>query len=97
MFAGKRFAITGQIRIGRNPETNDFVYPADTQGISGKHCSLIFTDGKLYLKDEGSSYGTFLASGQRLAGGQAVELQAGDRFYLATTNETFVITRRGGV
>lgn len=97
VFAGKRFAINGTVRMGRNPETNDFVYPAGTQGISGSHCSLIFAEGKLYLKDEGSTYGTFLANGQRLAARQAVELQPGDKFYLATTNETFIITKRGGM
>ena len=97
MFAGKRFAINGTVRIGRNPDANDFVYPANAQGISSKHCSLIYSEGKLYLKDEGSSYGTFLGNGQRLNGQQVVELKVGDKFYLATTNETFIITQRGGI
>ena len=97
MFAGKRFAINGTVRMGRNPDANDFVYPANTQGISGKHCSLTYAEGKLYLKDEGSSYGTFLGNGQRLNGQQVVELKVGDKFYLATTNETFIITQRGGI
>ena len=96
VFAGQRFAIGKQVRIGRNP-SNDFVYPEGTEGISGSHCSLIFTEGKLYLKDEGSSFGTFLGNGQKLAGHQVVELNVGDKFYLASTKETFVITRRGGV
>ena len=97
VFAGKRFAINGTVRMGRNPDANDFVYPANTQGISGKHCSLTYAEGKLYLKDEGSSYGTFLGNGQRLNGQQVVELKVGDKFYLATTNETFIITQRGGI
>ena len=97
VFAGKRFAINGTVRMGRNPGSNDFVYPANTQGISGNHCSLMYTEGKLYLKDEGSSYGTFLGNGQRLNGQQVVELKVGDKFYLATTNETFIITQRGGI
>ena len=96
IFAGQRFAIGKQVTIGRNP-ANDFVYPEGTQGISGRHCALIFAEGKLYLKDEGSTYGTFLGNGQQLAHNQVVELNVGDRFYLASTNETFVITRRGGM
>ena len=96
IFAGKRFSISGTVRMGRNP-SNDFVYPANTQGISGSHCSLIYSEGKLYLKDEGSTYGTFLGNGQRLAANQAVELKVGDKFYLASTNETFIITHRGGI
>ena len=96
-FSGKRFSINGTVHLGRNPETNDFVYPANTQGISGNHCSLSYSNGKLFLKDEGSTYGTFLGNGQRLAARQAVELKVGDKFYLASTNETFIITARGGI
>ena len=96
VFAGQRFAIGQQVRIGRSA-ANDFVYPEGAEGISGMHCSLIYAEGKLYLKDEGSTYGTFLGSGQKLAAQQIVELNVGDKFYLASTKETFVITRRGGI
>lgn len=97
VFAGKRFSISGQIRMGRDSKANDFSFPANTKGISSQHCVLLYTDGKLYLKDVGSTYGTFLGDGQRLAAGQAVELKIGDRFYLGSTNETFVITGKGGI
>lgn len=96
-FIGKRFAITAQIRIGRDPAKNDFVYPADTEGISGVHCILIYQDGQLYLQDLGSTYGTFVNGGQRLAANQAVVLQPGDKFSLGSEKECFVITRKGGV
>lgn len=97
VFAGKRFSISGQIRMGRDNKANDFAFPADTKGISSQHCVLIYTDSKLYLKDVGSTYGTYLGNGQRLAAGQAVELRIGDRFYLGSTNETFMITGKGGM
>lgn len=96
-FEGKRFAITAQIRIGRDPAKNDFVYPAGTKGISGVHCVLIYQDGQLYLQDLGSTYGTFVGGGQRLAANQAVVLQPGDKFALGSQEECFVITRKGGV
>lgn len=97
IFTGKRFAITGQVRIGRDPAKNDFVYPEGTEGISGVHCVLVCQDGQLYLQDLGSTYGTFVNGGQRLAANQAVMLQPGDKFNLGSEKECFVITRKGGV
>lgn len=97
VFTGKRFAITGQVKIGRDPAKNDFVYPAGTEGISGVHCVLVYQDGQLYLQDLGSTYGTFVNGGQRLAANQAVMLQPGDKFSLGSEKECFVITRKGGV
>ena len=54
-------------------------------------------NGQVYLKDLGSSYGTFLAGGQRLAASQAVLLKPGDSFSLASEQETFVVIQKGGV
>lgn len=97
VFTGKRFAITAQVKIGRDPGKNDFVYPAGTEGISGVHCILVYQDGQLYIQDLGSTYGTFVNGGQRLAANQAVKLQPGDKFSLGSEKECFVITRKGGV
>lgn len=96
-FAGKRFFIDGTVRIGRDPARNDLVYPAGTQGISGVHCILIMKEGTLYLQDLGSTYGTFINGGQRLAANQSVALKVGDRFSLGSERESFVITYRGGL
>ncbi len=96
-FSGRRFAINGQLRIGRDPARNDLVYPASTQGISGAHCVLRVQGGAIWLEDLGSSYGTFLASGQKLAPRQPVRLSKGDSFYLASQRELFQITGKGGV
>lgn len=97
VFTGKRFAVTGQVKIGRDPAKNDFVYPAGTEGISGVHCVLVYQDGQLYIQDLGSTYGTYVNGGQRLAANQAVMLQPGDKFSLGSEKECFVITRKGGV
>lgn len=96
-FAGKRYAVSGTVRLGRDPQLNQLVYPQNIKGISRVHCELMVVDGKLYLKDAGSSYGTYLGGGQRLAANQAVELKPGDRFSLASDQESFVIAQKGGV
>ncbi len=97
VFAGKRFSIAGQVRIGRDPSRNDLVYPAETQGISSVHCVLTFQSGQLFLTDVGSTYGTFLGTGARLAPSQPAALRIGDRFFLGSEQEMFVITGRGGL
>ena len=44
--------------IGR-VEGNDLVIPVDnTRGVSSKHAVITFTNGKFYLQDEQSTYGT---------------------------------------
>ena len=95
-FVGRRIAVPAQLRIGRDPARNDLVYPAGAQGISGVHCVLMVEGGQLYLKDLGSTYGTYV-SGRRLAANETVALQVGDRFCLGSENEVFQIARKGGV
>lgn len=96
VFANRRFAIGAQLRMGRDPGRNDLAFPANTKGVSGAHCVLTVTDGQLYLTDLGSTYGTYLGGGQRLAANQPIALRAGDRFWLGTETECFVVTEKGG-
>lgn len=96
-FAGRRFAITGTVRMGRDPQHNQLVFPENVTGISRVHCEVSVVGGQIYLKDLGSSYGTYLGDGQRLAANQAVILRPGDRFSLGSNAQTFVITGKGGI
>lgn len=50
-FAGRRFALTGTLRLGRLPDQNDLVFPADTTGVSGVHCVVRLTSGGATLTD----------------------------------------------
>lgn len=95
-FAGRRFAINGQVRIGRDPNGNDLVYPDGIPGISGRHCVVTLSGGQVMLTDLGSRYGTFLAGGQKLTPNQPVPLRIGDTFYLGSEKERFAITGKGG-
>ncbi len=97
-FAGKRFALSPQVRMGRDPARNDLVFPNGTQGVSGVHCVLIYdaSAGTLYIKDLGSTYGTFVNGSRRLAPSQAMPLKVGDKFALGSERECFMVTRKGG-
>ena len=74
------------------------VYQEGTPGVSARHCQIYFDrrEGVFVVTDLGSTYGTFLGSGQRLAANQPVLLKPGDRFSLASPQETFVLLRKGG-
>lgn len=77
------------LTFGRSPEC-DVTFALDTGGVSGKHCSLIWSGGVLYLKDLGSSYGTLLEDGRKLVG-EETEVKAGTRFYLGSHKIGFQI------
>ena len=96
-FAGKRFSLENSVRIGRDPSRNDLVFPANTQGVSGVHCVLMVDNNTVWLKDLGSTYGTYISGGRRLAANEAVQLRVGDKFWLGSENEVFVIAPKGGI
>lgn len=77
------------LTFGRSPDC-DVTFSPDTGGVSGKHCSLIWRGGVLYLKDLGSSYGTLLENGRKLTGEEAA-VEAGTRFYLGSHKIGFQI------
>lgn len=80
---GNVFPVNGQVVIGRDASCCSVVYQNGTAGVSGKHCSVSFdqASGSFILTDLGSSYGTFLQNGQKLAPNSPVFLQAGQSFY----------------
>lgn len=59
-FANRRFALEGCVRIGRDAGTNQLIYPAGTSGISKNHCEVMVKNGRVYIRDLGSTYGTFV-------------------------------------
>lgn len=96
-FAGKRFGLDNSLRIGRDPGKNDLVFPAETQGVSSVHCVLMVDGVTVWLKDLGSTYGTYLEGGRRLAANESVQLHIGEKFYLGSEREAFVIAPKGGI
>lgn len=72
------------VTIGRNGASCVVVYQEGTQGVSGVHCSVSFdsASGLFTLTDLGSTFGTFLISGQKLTPNSPVALRAGDCFYV---------------
>ena len=93
-FSGRSINLNGQASFGRNPG-NQVNYPSDYKGISGSHCILEFDGNAFYLTDLGSTYGTYLANGQKLNPRTKYTLSNGERFYLASQDEMFQVTING--
>lgn len=103
MVAPKLIAVSGQlagmsfpvdsrgVMIGRDPSCCGIIFHKDTLGISRHHCTVSYNDqtGMFILNDCGSTYGTFVANGMKVANGQPVALNNGERFYLGSPANSF--------
>lgn len=93
-YAGQAYLIAPQgIIMGRDPNVCSFVFDGSTNGISRNHCKIQYNPqtGLFVLTDIGSSYGTFLGNGTRLASGQPVALRPKEQFYLADRSCMFMV------
>lgn len=88
---GKRFSVSGAVKIGRDASKCALSFPVNTQGVSGVHCEVSFDGTVCYVKDLNSSYGTFTMDGRRLAPNAPQFLKSGDKFYLASPENTFEV------
>lgn len=95
---GRRFMVRldSPLVIGRDPHVCNVVFPADTAGVSSRHCEVYVNRGTVYIKDNGSSHGTFFASGMKLSAGEPVRLMPGEVVWLGSEKETIVLTQKGG-
>jgi hypothetical protein len=91
-FSGRNFEISGRVMMGRDGSKCMVAYPVDSAGISGIHCEVYVEGATAYVRDLGSSYGTFLANGTKLPEKSPQPLRNGDRFYLANAENTFELT-----
>ena len=81
----------GGLSIGTDP-SNTIRLPAGTPGVSRRHCCIRWQNSAPQLVDLGSTYGTFLADGQRKLPPQyPTELTVGSRFYLGEPGCMFQI------
>jgi hypothetical protein len=91
-FNGQNFQVGSKIIIGRDGGKCSISFPVDSAGISGIHCEIYLEGNTAYIRDLGSSYGTFLSNGSKLAAKAPQRLNNGDRFYIADPENTFEFT-----
>lgn len=91
IFANNSFTVTGYMVIGRSRARCHLLFPENTPGVSKVHCELRIMNGALYITDRGSSYGTFVGGGMRLAPNRPYQLRDGEVFYLAAPQHSFFV------
>lgn len=90
-FTGRRYHLESTMRIGRDSSQCSIAYPGESgKGVSRCHCELMMQQGRPYIRDIGSSYGTFL-NGKRLSKGQIYPLSSGDMIMVGSQKEQFRI------
>ena len=82
------------ITIGRAVECN-ICYPADTKGVSRRHCQIFWKNGGLMIMDLGSTSGTFLREKGQLQPNTPIAIKEGDVIYLGSKQNAFTIQIKG--
>ena len=81
------------VQVGRDRATCRLVYQDGTPGVSSRHCQIAFDEqaGQFLVTDLNSTYGTFLADGQRLAPNTPVKLPPKSSIYLGEVANTIYL------
>ena len=82
---------SGKLTFGRG-SGNIVQLVSPEKDISSNHCELYREGGKLYLKDVGSTNGTFFSEKDRLKPNTPYQVRKGQAFFLCSAKHTFVIT-----
>ncbi len=81
------------VQLGRDSAVCRVVYQDGTPGVSSRHCQVYFDerDGTFVVTDLNSTYGTFLAGGQRIQPNTPVKLPPKSSFYLGEVDNTVYV------
>lgn len=82
------------LTLGRDAKRCNIVFNSNTPGVSACHCTVQFNAAVniFTLTDNGSSYGTFLDTGKKLAPNVPYTLALGQTFYLADGKQRFTVS-----
>ena len=93
-YAGKSFSLdSGPSVLGRDQRAANLVFAPEADSISKRHCMVSWDASRrtFVIQDLGSTNGTFLATGERLAPGRSHDLAAGGRFYIGDLRNQFEV------
>lgn len=81
------------VLIGRAENAN-IRYPAETKGVSRRHCQVLWKNGVLVVMDLGSTAGTYLNGKNKLPANTPVPVTEGDVIYLGSKENGLRIETR---
>ena len=81
------------VQIGRDSATCRLVYQDGTPGVSSHHCQVYYDEREnvFVVTDLNSTYGTFLAGGQRIQPQSPTKLPPKSSFYLGEVDNTIYV------
>ena len=91
--AGRQFRVGNGVILGTDSTVCQITLPATNPGVSRNHCKVTFDSrsNMFIIHDMGSTNGTFLGNGQRIAQGVPYAVHPGTTFYLATPGNSFEV------
>lgn len=87
----KEWLVENELILGRDASVCQIVYPNTERGISSVHCKVQNINDMIQVTDMGSTNGTFLDTGVRLAQHTPQMLQSGQGFYLGDKMNSFAV------
>ena len=90
VLAGKSFAVKPGAKFVMGSDVSCNICLPDARGVSRKHCSVKFDGKQVVVKDENSSYGTYI-DGVKIEKGQTAVWHRGQRLSLGSENESFIL------
>lgn len=76
--------------VGRDPARCTVIYPKDTAGVSGLHCTITFDGKAVQVADNGSSFGTFVG-GSKVEPGRPVVMHRGQEITFGGSSQSAVL------
>ncbi len=92
-YRGKRIPLRGTIVAGRNPGCA-ISFPADTHGVSHRHCQFRVNGSSVIVTDLGSSCGTFINGRNKLKPNASVAISPGDSVGLGSQKQCFTLMHK---
>ena len=89
--AGSELPLKDRVIIGRDAKSCNLIIH-EVPYISRKHCAVEVQNGNVYIMDLGSSYGTFLQTGEKIPPNRWI--RAEDAFFLVNRENTFRISEK---
>ena len=87
---GKSYKLGKSTAIGRDASRCQIVYPGDAHGVSALHCTVFIEGDQVKVRDENSSYGSWIDD-RKLVPGQSVVMHRGQKLYLGSKKQALTL------
>lgn len=90
VLAGRSFAVKSGAKFTMGADVKCDICLRDTRGVSRKHCTVSFDGKSVVVKDENSSFGTYI-DGVKIEKGQSAIWHRNQKLSLGSENESFIL------